>query len=342
MPILAIEGVPMYFLNDPLVEYAIDYFKEMDCAAGDAFWRLFPPGNTVPHSDRPFERLSDYEAMLELLARTDLNRYKQLHKGTPFYFMSWLAFDLRIYKKGLFYIDAAISEDVRQAERSANPDAWKALPAAKFLLLKLDDSVAHRAIRRVLNGFSGILLRFPGVTKRQHIGWPELTKFVNNFLSDSTQRTVISALYVFILEFSENHQQLSHRRGSSGGSNEPFTIHLFTGGLLLESLLKHYYPEPAGHQGNYTIGTVLNRADFLADFGLAHAPSTSADTLREIYDAIQGSNSVETAFSTAAKLRNTTGHNLVWDNVFDTPDIYLELFDQVMNAVLYVVDAKGR
>jgi hypothetical protein len=49
---------------------------------------------------------------------------------------------------------------------------------------------------------------------------------------------------------------------------------------------------------------------------------------------------VEDQFSTTAKLRNTTGHNLVWDNIFSAPAKYEDLFHQVMNALLYVIALK--
>jgi hypothetical protein len=218
-------------------------------------------------------------------------------------------------------------------------------PSSPSLLFVSNNGADTRGSRPIVNDWDDMFIIHLGQGV-QFFGWPDY------FHDPATRQPlpVTNTMFcppsppygVFILEFAENFQQLSYRRGSSGGSNEPFTIHLFTGGLLLESLLKHYYPKAAGHQGTYTIGTVFHRADCRADFGLAQVPETSAETLREIYDAIQGSDSVETAFSTAAKLRNTTGHNLVWDNVFDTPEIYVALFDQVMNAVLYVVDAKGR
>jgi hypothetical protein len=57
------------------------------------------------------------------LREADAVKYRQIHKGIPFYFMSWLAFDLRNYEKALFYIDAGISEDVRK-----NPKGWQENP----------------------------------------------------------------------------------------------------------------------------------------------------------------------------------------------------------------------
>jgi hypothetical protein len=40
---------------------------------------------------------------------------------------------------------------------------------------------------------------------------------------------------------------------------------------------------------------------------------------------------------TATKLRNTTGHNLIWDNIFDAPKKYEDLFQQLTNAILHVI-----
>jgi hypothetical protein len=335
----------MYFFNDPLVRYAVAYFEQMDCvdpAQGDTFWGLFAPGNTVHLSDRPFERFSDYEEMLRRLRDADQAKYEQMHKGTPFYLMSWLAFDLRNYEKALFYIDSAISEDVRKTEGSADPTAWKNAPGAKFLLIEPNDQVARRAIENVRISLDRELTRFNGVSQKPPLDLEITKRFVRTFIDDPSQRTIISALYIFVLEFADRVQELELRRGSSGGSNEPFTIHLFKGGLLLESLLKHYYPRNDKGDPNRQLGSVFRTTTFQRDFNFQGPPDSSANTLKEIHDAISGTNSIEDAFGTAAKLRNTTGHNLVWDDVFSNALIYVDLFRQVVNAVLYVVDAKGR
>ena len=116
----------MYFFHERLVHYAIAHFQQMQFATpeeGDACWGLFAPGNTQPFSDRPFERFSDYEEMLLRLRDADQVKFERMHKGTAFYLMSWLALDLRNYEKGLFYIDSAISEDVRKTQGTADPHA---------------------------------------------------------------------------------------------------------------------------------------------------------------------------------------------------------------------------
>src|SRR5579863_9517362 len=104
-----------------------------------------------------------------------------------------------------------------------------------------------------------------------------IRQFVTSLLGDSSKRTIISALYVFLLEFSDRVRELDLRRGSVGGSNEPFTIHLFTGGLLFESLLKHFYPiDDAGHQ-NRQLSSIFRTMAFQREFGLTAPPATSAN-----------------------------------------------------------------
>jgi len=282
----------MYFLHQNLVDFAVEYFNKVEfatAAEGDAFWGLFAPGNTVHFADRPFERFSDYEEMLNLLRQADQTKYERMHKGTPFYLMSWLAFDLRNYEKGLFYMDSTIAEDIRKTELTADPESWKNQPGTKFLLLAGGQPhVAQRSINRVQLALQQELARFNGISGQPAVTPDIIRQFVTRLIEDLSKRTIVSALYVFLLESFDRKRELELRQGSSGGSNQPFTLHLFTGGLLLESLLKHYYPISDNGQKNKQLGRVYHTTSFQTDFGLAGAPETSADTLQEIHDAIAG------------------------------------------------------
>ena len=100
-------------------------------------------------------------------------------------------------------------------------------------------------------------------------------RFTKKFI-DATQRSIISALYVFLLEFREHEQELRLRQGSTEGSNQPFTVHLFAGGLIFESLLKHCYPKPAGKK-HYTLGNILRMPALRGDFGTKCSVNISAD-----------------------------------------------------------------
>lgn len=333
----------MYFFHERLINHAIAVFRATEFESpgkGDDFFATFAPGNPIYFRDRPFERFSDYVELLRLLMQADPGKYQRIHKGSPFGFLSWLAFDLGNYERGLFYLDAAISEDVRNANP---PQSWIDLPGARVLTLDADPANQwfKRTVDDVKRLLDGELKRFNRISNRPALELRSWPGFVRNLMADSTKRTVVSALYVFALEFDDHRQELQFREGSTGGSNQPFTVHLFTGGLLFESLLKHCYPLNNQGTKNRTLdGIWKNTSEFLRDFSLACPPPSSAESLSEIHEAIQGNTSIETAFSAAAKIRNTTGHNLVWDDIFSTPIRYTDLFQQVMNAILHVISRK--
>lgn len=331
----------MYFFHDNLVNHALACFRAIDFNAakdGDDFWRVFAPGNTTAFADRPFERFSDYEEMLGRLRTADPQKYERMHKGTPFYLMSWLAFDMHNYEKALFYIDSGISEDVRKTRDTPDPQSWKSEPGAGFLLLDPRNQAAQRTIDALSTAIQEQLGRFNAISGKPPMTLDSIRKFVASLIADASKRTIISALYVFLLEFEDRVNELDLRHGSVGGSNAPFTVHLFTGGLLFESLLKHFYPRngPGG-----TLDHIFENKQFLEDFGLAKSPKGQANTLQSIHDAIDDGTTIDVAFSTAAKLRNTTGHNLVWDDLFSDSHRYIKLFQQVVNALFHVMATKG-
>jgi hypothetical protein len=81
----------MFFLSPPLVNHAREVFQNLQIAGpqdGDRFFETFGPGNIVSWVDRPYERFSDYEELLLLLEHDDPEKYREIHKGTPFYYLS--------------------------------------------------------------------------------------------------------------------------------------------------------------------------------------------------------------------------------------------------------------
>jgi|ERR1051326_8782875 hypothetical protein len=337
--------VDMYFFHEGIVQDALECFKAgkfENPKEGDDFFGTFAPGNTADYPDRPYERFSDYEDLLIRLMKTDAEKYRKMHKGTPFGFLSWLAFDMRNYEKAMFYLDAGIAEDVRKHKDTGNPTGWLEKPGPKFLTLALDRG--HLWFARTQDEVKKLLEqqlnRFNTISNKPALTLDSWQRFTEKFLthSDATQRSIISALYVFLLEFRDHEQELLLREGSTAGSNQPFTVHLLAGGLIFESLLKHCYPKPAGNK-HYTLGDILRMPAFTNDFGNKCSVTISASTLADIHAAIKDS-SIEIAFGTTGKLRNTTGHNLVWDDIFDKPKNYVDLFEQEMNAILHVISQK--
>lgn len=325
----------MYFLTDPLVQHALYHFDQLPTPAiqqEDQFFSTFGPGNLLQATDQPFERFCDYEELLRLLQNRNPDKYDQMHKGTPFFFLAWLAFDIRNYEKTLYFLDAAISEDVRNAGGN-----WTALPGALFLRLTTGPHVAERVIRRIRQLLSGQIDRFNAISGLAPLDVDLfIQRFVIQLIQTPSTRTIISAMYVYLLEAAERHLEL-RLKSIQGSSLGPVIAHLFSGGLVFESLLKYLYPTKDNGDPVKTLGQVFQTTAFTADFGTGI--QTSADSLQDVLDTATD-NSLLTAFCTASRLRNTAGHNLVWDNVFHLTSNYEILVNQSMNALLYLIERK--
>ncbi len=312
----------------------------------DKLFEAFGPGNIRSIVDRPFERFHDYELLLKKFQEADGDKYKALHKGTPFYFLAWTAFDMGNHEKALFYMDAAISEDIRK-----NPDGWLNESAPRFLLLEGPGSQpADRIARDFKARVETQLERFNGIS-----GFPALStedfleRFAKTLVQDTEtmeNRSIVTAFYSFILEFDDLSDQLA-LRSKTGGSIEPFVTHLFKGGLIFESLLKHFYKDkrdPANEKEYKQIGQSFKTSgEFRGHFPEGYSRggdlatqgynTTASDLKDDIIDKIS-TNDTTTAFETTAKLRNTTGHKLTWDDHFS--DHYGVLFEQEVNAILLI------
>ncbi len=302
---------------------------------GNRFFEAFCPGNTINVADRPFERFQDYETFLKILRDDDQIKYEKIHKGTPFYFLAWTAFDLKNYEKAVFYMDAAISEDIR-----ALPKNWINTPASQFITLNHEGNQAAKGITEELrNEVLDQLNRFNAISGLNSI---DIDSFVNNFVKflviQKENHSIITALYSYLLEFKDIYLALL-LRSTEGGSIEPALTYLFKGSLIFESLLKHLYPNKDNRRDKCeTLGDVFKTSAFKTEFTTTRI-STTASTLEEILRSI-GGNGLHTAFTVTSKLRNTTGHNLTWVDVFDEPDNLKKFYEQQVNAILYIAQKK--
>ncbi|MBF0378212.1 MAG: hypothetical protein HQK72_12130 [Desulfamplus sp.] len=322
----------MYFLTTPLVDLALQHFDHLPLAQGDNFFSTFGPGNLINATNKPHERFNDYEELLQRLRQRNQQKYEQVHKGTPFFFLSWLAFDLRNYEKALYYLDAAISEDVKNAGGN-----WINLPGAQFLTLTQQQHVAGRIISTIRDLLEHEINRFNQISGLAPItiaGF--IDKFVSTLIQDPQTRTIVSAFYIFLLEKTERVIELN-LRSTEGSSLGPIISHLFGGGLIFESLLKNRYPTKDDGTPVNVLGNVFFTTSFRNDF--SQGIQTHAESLQDILDAINDDSFI-TAFTATARLRNTTGHNLVWDNIFNTSANYETLYQQIVNALFYVIERK--
>jgi hypothetical protein len=304
---------------------------------GDRFFEAFGVGNTISAPDRPYERFQDYEALLLLLNQDDPEKYAAIHKGVPFFFMAWTAFDLRDFERFAFYLDSAIREDMRK-----DPTGWQGNPAFRVLgRINTDGLAVNRAAAQMGSTISDELRRFTSETGVALDHEAFLQKFVVASLELPGGPSIVAAVYSFILEIDDRMTEVLLKGSRIGGSISPFITHIFKGCLAFESLLKQYYPDQ-NHPlvDRRTIGTIFGYPQFQAEFNLDARPMTGTDSLGNILSSILAYD-VGTAFRVVGQLRNTTGHDLSRDDVFSAPEDYARLCGQVVNAILYLIEAKS-
>jgi hypothetical protein len=311
-----------------LLDLAVLTFRERNLSRADEADRFFAEygiGNTIERPASPYERFVYYRELLTRLRASDPDKFASIHKGTPLYFLSWLAFDLHQFEAALHFLDASIDEDKRK-----DPTGWLANPGSQFLMLNALVQAARRTAETLAARIDRELNRFEthyGVTFERA---DFLRRFVEPMLRNGTAG-IVAAFYAFLLEFDDRVVEVSLRSSPVLGSYQPLLPHLFKGGLLLETLLKQSFPTLAGS----TLGGILQDTDFRARVGfnpqaIREVPLTTLCT-----DAL--SPTPESAFLATGRLRNTMGHNLIRDPLPNLPGAYITLVHQEINAFLYAV-----
>lgn len=325
----------MYFIGDNLLQLAIDQFHELkivenDTKTGDQFFQTFCPGNTMYWIDRPHERFSDYELLLDKLFIADKDKYKAVHKGTPFYFLAWTAFDLRNYEKAVYYLDNAISEDIKN-----NPSRWWETPGTKALrLISNGSGPIFRTVYNLRASVKNQVDRFNsiGVNNIEVSDISENLAYLLMSDKNKSARSIITSLYSFIFEFEERNKELK-LRSDFAGSLEPVLLHLFKGGVIFESLLKYFYPQVQRE----TLNIIFKNKDVIKDFKIGELYIRS-NNFQDVLNVKK--KGIEGAFEMIGKIRNMSGHNLVWDDVFGNIENYEHLFYQEVNAIFYILCKK--
>jgi hypothetical protein len=291
-----------------------------------------------------YECLYVYEHMLKTMLQADENKYTFMHKGTPYYFMSWAAFAIEDYEKAVFYLDAAVSEDIKLGGGNPTNTSWHGTPAGSFLLLNgsLAGPSARHLTQKVEHKVANYLTKFSSVSGENLDKQTFIDQFVITSISDSGFRSIISGLYVFLLEHSTRRKQLE-LRSSEKGSIQPFLTHLFKGALVFESLLKRNYASSIG-RSNPTLGAYLRlpatRSDLEINSSvpLYNSPTKPKTFPRLItsYSSWSGEPFQEKSIATAYAIRNTTGHDLSWPDHF-TLQVYDDLVEALLNAIFWIV-----
>lgn len=309
---------------------------------GDNFFETFGVGNTLAFADRPFERFACYEYLLELCKDVDNVKFEQIHKGTPYYFLAWIALEIHGYEKATFYLDSAVAEDIRV--EGNNIERGLSRPMGQLLFLRPTNDRGERYVAwRVTQELRDLVLSELKDFKNNTAIEIELLKFIDKFVTflikkDIKNRSIISALYSYILEFSDRRKMLT-LRSKDKGTIEPVIIHLFKGALIFETLLKAIYPKNDSGQIIKTLGGLYRNSTYKSK-NYPNLEKLTAKSFRQLLSSIKRTKKATLSlyFRNTTKLRNMTGHSLKWDDIFEDVDNYERLYKQERNALFYLIN----
>jgi len=276
--------------------------------------------------------------VLQECREADPQAFARIHKGGPYYWLGMSAFLMRDFVSAVFYIDAAVAEDLRR-----DPQATET-PAILFLMLRGEHpSQAAKDLvemsQALIEGYISTYLKYEGRDQDT----PDLTleDLRSYFLSRAIRpesrrlRSVATALISFMLEGTYRKAQLDNI--PSPTSFDPFILHMFKGGLILESLIKL---NPTKRPRGAILSQVLPHVS--SHLGVAQGLNISA---RELQDVIRQAGSatwtIENAFQVAGRARNTTGHSLGWEVRF-TFDEYGAIVQNLAVSCLHTIAALYR
>lgn len=334
-------------LNEALL--AFQQLEIRDGRTGDLYFETYGVPNTIELFNAPYERFACYELLMQNLRNEDASKFSLIHKGTSYYFLAWTAFEIRNFSKAVFYMDLALGEDIRKCtvpgksqadaakEALNNPggNLWKFIP----------EGPAARVIQQLKRLITRELQNYKNRTSEEIILNNFVGKFViESIVQDVKNRSLISSFYSYLIEADDFYETLKIR-SQNLSSIEPLLNSLFKGGLIFESLLK-----VVADQKTWTISTGRGSgkrpltlegfsrcSDFLSLFGLVTGDFvTSAPDLQTTLSNAND-DTIKTSFSTTAQLRNTAGHDLRRDDIFQNPDDYVRLISKQLNAIFFVI-----
>ena len=306
--------------------------------ASSDFFARFGLGNLIM-SNQFFEALNKGEEILHLCHRLNEGIYSKMHKGLLFYFMGIAAYRIHAYASAIYYIDSAVSEDLKNESENYNS------PSRLFLRLEgeKDEQAAKVIVQDAQTRIEDKInlyneLNTASALKFSNLSMGDIRKYLldpASSLNKPELRSLATTFITFFLEFDYLYFQLMVRKES--GTNEPFFTHLFKGCLLFESLLKK---NPTANATGGTLEKLLG--GLFKPLGLPKQVKIGAANLENVLKDIQTfDDSFTSAIIMTGKLRNTLGHNIGWTDQL-TKEQYLHGFLLIAVSCLHAISTLYR
>lgn len=284
-----------------------------------------------------------YSKTIDLLGKLQRNApedaFRRLYKGDVFYQMAYRAFAQGEFESGIFFLDAAASEDLEKCKCLESP-------AVNTLRLDFSSNLKQTILFKTLMIGSG---HIPAILNmyNETFGSKEITiqKLQRHFLDQAFSnhpewRPLVTSWYVYTLT---TFSKMEFQGFNAENTNVDFMfMYLLRGCLLFESLLKS---EPSGTLANMmTIGELFrffqDNDEYLKIRNKLIGERTSFDTapktLSEVVHNLGRDPGILGYINKTYSLRNTIGHNLVWREQLSYKE-FIRLIGAVAISCLHVL-----
>jgi len=270
---------------------------------------------------------------LELLMRTKQfapSQYWATPKGTPFYFLGIAALLSHDYQTGMFLIDAAAAEDLR------NNPGQNDLPALLFMQLnvKKPAQFAFQIVQATENQLREAVASYNGRTGCSAITVNDVRQrfFARVLNAGQPHRTTLIASFIsYLLEW-DYKSALIGLTEPNVGSREPFFLHLFRGCLLFESLLKDNPSKTP--PADAALGRLLQHLS--KELGIRPDLSIQSEHYSTIIRSLAPKQSIVDAIQCTGTVRNTLAHNIAIQSSLDETNYDL-LADNIASSCLHAI-----
>lgn len=296
-------------ISEQLRKAFVHAAQSSDIEVEDRFFQQFIYKDAATKAHAFSLTINNKIALLQHCRELNSQAYERICKGYPYVWIGLAAFLAHDYETGVFFIDAAASEDAKHRQRL--PPCHPIL-ASDFLKLKkngvnsdVDDLIAgaEERLGTLIKDYNNLAENAGELTidsVRKYFLLPAVDQ------DKPSWRSLATTLISFVLEWEDRCQWLELR--PDYGTAEPFFLHLLKGCLLFESLLK----QKSRLKSKSTLKCFLN--ELHAELGIPRSLDISAPCFE---DVIKDVNSAEPMtiiriIQITGKSRNTLGHDLGW------------------------------
>jgi hypothetical protein len=332
-----IDNINGFSISSKEISNILDHIPAGDIKASTEFFSRFRFSQMLVEGNY-FDVLVKADELYQLCKSVNEKAFIGIHKGGLFYWMGLASYLIHDFTSAIFYIDAAVSEDIKNDNSNISP-------AHLFLQLEGEDKRhfgknlaldAESKVNKLIQQYNSRLVS--SSDKANKLTIDDVRNYLLRPLSQSTdpgKRSLATTFITFFIEFDFRYVQFQMR--NEQGTNESLYLHLFKGCLLFESLLKNNKIHPVKGRTLKPVSKELS-----GYLNLPKAFNISEDYLKDVYlkDDIHD-DSISNAIITTGRLRNTLGHNIGWPDKMSTP-IYLKCFEQIAISCLHAISTLYR